>query len=136
MGQIISGVPLFAQSVDTANTDNQSNNVIFNARSTSTTSHYIDVSETAILVRAFGLDTGQTITVNMVGNDGVANVTTPLKIHSKVIQLSPNNTALVIDLPGRYNFTLSAGLGTVSCMWIATGVSYWSWGLAAFANAT
>jgi hypothetical protein len=134
--KIVTAISAFNAPVDTANTDNQSVNVLFNSRSASSTSHAIDVSETAVLVRAFGLTGGQTITVHMLGNDGITNVNEILVLHGKTIQLSVTNTALILDMPGRYVFVLSAGLGTVSCTCIETGISYWSWGLKAFAEAT
>lgn len=133
MGKIATGIPLFSGQVDPQGTENQSYNTLFNARSTSTTSQKIDVADVPIVVKAFGLSGGETITVNMYSNTALGPVTTPLVLNSKTVQLSVNNTALVIDLPGSYTFTLSGGLGTVTCVFCESACSYWSFGLKAFA---
>lgn len=135
MGKISTGIPLFNSPVDPQGTENQSYNVLFNSNSTSLTSHTIDVSETAIVVRAFGL-TSETITVNMISTDNITTLTVPMKIHSKTVQLSANNNVLVIDISGKYNFTLSGSLGVISCVFHESGMSYWSYGLSDFALAT
>jgi hypothetical protein len=133
--KINSGIPLFNASVNAQGEQNQPPNVLFNASTTSTTSHNIDVGETAIAVSAFNIS-GNTITVNMVGNDGLGDVTSPLHLNGKTVQLSSTNTMIILDVPGRYNFTLSGGLGSVSCIITPTGSSYWSYGLRAFATAS
>lgn len=128
--QVVTGIPLFNTPVDAQGTENQSNNVLFSVSSISTTSHNIDVNEGVAVVRAFGLSGSQTITVNMVSNDGISNLQTPLVLNGKTVQLSINNTCITINIAGRYNFTLSDGLGVVSCVWYSSGTSVFSYGLA------
>jgi hypothetical protein len=130
MGQIITGIPAFNAPSDPQGTENQSANVIFNGNSASTTSHIIDVSEAPIVIRAFGLSGAETITVNMVSNDGISTQTTPLVLNSKTVQLSVDNNCFVLNMSGRFVFTLSGGLGTVSCVYHVSPTSNWSYGLA------
>ena len=133
--KISTGIPLFNSPVDPQGTENKSYNVIFNSQSTSLTSHVIDVSETALVVKAYGL-TSETVTVNTVSYDGLSVLTAPMKINSKTVELSANNNVLVLDISGRYSFTLSASLGVVSVVCHDSGMSYWSYGLSDFALAT
>lgn len=132
MGKIATGIPLFSGPVDPQGTENQPYNTLFDANSTSLTSQKIDVADVPIVVKAFGL-TSQTIQVNMLSNTRLGPVTQALKLNSKLVQLSADNNALVIDMPGTYTFTLSAGLGTVTCVFCESAMSYWSYGLKAFA---
>lgn len=136
MGQVVSSNPLFAAQATDAIQKIKGPNILFNAGSQSTTSHMIEVKQTAVVVKAFGLSGIITISVNMVANDGVTTVTAPLKLNGKVVALDVNNTSLVLDLPGNYTFTLNnGGLGTVSAVILESGMPYWSYGLAAFATA-
>jgi hypothetical protein len=132
--KVSTGIPLFNSPVDPQGTENQSNNVLFSSASTSLTSHVIDVSETAIVVKAYGL-TSETITVNTFSYDGIGNLTAPMKINGKTVELSADNNILVIDISGRYTFTLSGSLGVISCVFHESGMSYWSYGLSDFALA-
>jgi hypothetical protein len=132
--KVSTGIPLFNGPVDPQGTENQSNNVLFSSASTSLTSHVIDVSETAIVVKAYGL-TSETITVNTFSYDGIGNLTAPMKINGKTVELSADNNILVIDISGRYTFTLSGSLGVISCVFHESGMSYWSYGLSDFALA-
>jgi hypothetical protein len=131
--KIATGIPLLGGAIDPQGAENQSYNTLFDANSTNLTSQKIDVSETPIIVKAFGLSGGETIQVNMLSNTRLGIVTQALQLNSKLVQLSVNNTALVIDLPGSYTFTLSAGLGTVVCVFAESGMGLWSVGLKAFA---
>ena len=135
MGQIVSGVPLFSGTVDGPNAESKKYNILFNANSQNATSHMVTVNQNAIVVRAFNLQEGQFIQVDMVGNDGVSAVTSPLTLNGKAIKLTPDNSALVIDLPGNYTFHLVGGLGTVSAMFFESGMPYWSYGLSDYALA-
>ena len=132
--QINTGIPLFNGPVDPQGTENQSYNVIFNTSSTSTTSSVKDLSEGVMVVRAFGLTDGQTITVNMVSSDGITTLSQPLVLAGTTVQLSTDNTCIVIDISGKYTFTLSAGLGTVSCVFHISGTSAFSYRLANLVN--
>jgi hypothetical protein len=136
MAQIVSGVPLFSGTVDGPSAEGKSYNVLFNARSINTTSHVVEVNQNAIVVRAFNLQAGQFIQVDMIGNDGVTTVTTSLVLNAKPVKLTTDNTAIVIDLPGKYQFHLVGGLGTVSAMFFESGMPYWSYGLSNFAMAS
>lgn len=132
--QIVTGIPLFNGPVDPQGTENQPYNVIFNAASTSLTSATKDLSEGVMVVRAFGLSGDQTITVNMVSDDGISTLSEPLVLASTQIQLSTANNCVVIDMSGKYNFTLSGGLGTVSCVFHISGTSAFSYRLANLIN--
>lgn len=133
--KVNTGIALFNAPVNAQGEQNQPPNVLFNSRSQNLTSHIIDVGETAVAINVFNIDSNH-ITINMVGNDGLGDVTSPLILNGKTVQLSATNTMLIIDVPGRYSFTLSGGLGTVSCLVTNTGSSYWSYGLRTFATAS
>ena len=135
MSQVISNNPLYSTAVNGPNDEYKPYHVLFNASSTNLTSHTIEVSQTAIVMRVFGLTGGQTITINNISNDGITNHSTPMIINSKMVQLTATNNVLVIDIPGKYTATLSGGLGSVSCVWYYSGMSYWSYGLSDFAMA-
>lgn len=135
MGKVNTGISLFNGPVDPQGTENQTYNTIFDANSTNLTSHKIDVNENAVVVKAFGIG-GNTITVNIYSNTRLGSVSTPMILNNKTIRLSSTNNVLVIDIPGTYTFTLSGGLGSVTCVCCETASSYWSYGLKAFATAT
>jgi hypothetical protein len=135
--KISTGLPLFNTPVDPQGTENQSANAIFHAGSASLTSHVIDVSETPIIVKAYGfLTDASTITVHTV-TTGIGGVTysSPMVLNGHTVQLSNRNNTLVIDLTGKYRFVLSDGLHTTTCVYHESGLPLWSFGLAAFAEA-
>jgi hypothetical protein len=136
MGQIVTGIPQFNAPSDPQGTENQGPNVIFNSNSTSTTSHVIDIAESPIVIRAFNLTSGQTITVNMVSFDGIATQTAPLVLNGHTVELSTTNNCFVLNMSGRFQFVLSGGLGTVSCVWHGSPNSNWSYGLAQLVGAS
>jgi hypothetical protein len=137
MGEIISGIPLFSGTVDGPNAQSKSPNVLFNGNSTQVVSHTVPVNQNPIVVQAFNLSGSQVIDVLMMGNDGISSVSAALVLNGKTVQLSVTNTALVIDMPGNYQFRLAGGgLGTVSCMWFASGMGTGSYGLSDFSAGT
>lgn len=137
MGQVISPSPLFANPASQDVGKVKGANILFNADSTSTTSHVVEVGQTAIVIKAFNLSGSQTISINMIGDDGITTVMTPLVLNGKLVQLSTSNVSLVLDLPGRYTFSLNnGGLGTVSAIILPSGMPYWSYGIAAFTAAS
>lgn len=135
--KISTGLPLFNTPVDPQGTENQSANAIFHAGSKSLMSHVIDVSETPIIVKAYGfLNDASTITVWTVTTEiGNVTIASPMVLNGRHVQLSNRNNVLVIDMTGKYKFQLSDGLGLTTCAYHESGLSLWSFGLSAFAVA-
>jgi hypothetical protein len=135
--KISTGLPLFNTPVDPQGTENQSANAIFHAGSASLTSHVIDVTETPIIVKAYGfLNDASTITVWTVTTQrGNVVTTSPMILNGHTVQLSNRNNTLVIDLTGKYKFVLSDGLGVTTCVYHESGLPLWSFGLAQYAIA-
>lgn len=138
MGQVISGVPLFAGQATAPESRPHGYNILFNANSTSGISHVVEILQTPIVVRAFGLTGDKKITIAMKDNDGISDTFGPLTLNSKAVALDVNNTSIVIDLPGKFVFVLSGtgALGTVSAVFWQSGMPYWSYGLSDFAMAS
>jgi hypothetical protein len=135
--KISTGIPIFNTPVDPQGTENQPPNAIFHAGSKNLMSHIIDVSETAIIVKAYGfLNDASTITVCTVTTerDG-KNYAAPMVLNGRHVQLSNRNNVLVIDMTGKYTFQLSDGLGVTTCAYHESGLGLWSFGLSAFAIA-
>jgi hypothetical protein len=135
--KISTGIPIFNTPVDPQGTENQPPNAIFHAGSKNLMSHIIDVSETAIIVKAYGfLNDASTITVCTVTTerDG-KNYASPMVLNGRHVQLSNRNNVLVIDMTGKYTFQLSDGLGVTTCAYHESGLGLWSFGLSAFAVA-
>ena len=135
--QIVSANPLFSGNVNGPNNQSQPSNVLFNGNSGGTLSHRFTVNQNAVVIQAFNLSGGQTLTVNMFGFDGITNVTAPLTLNGKVVTLTSTNNALVLDMPGTYTVHLTGGgLGAFSCMIFETGMGYFSYGLSDFSAGT
>jgi len=135
--KISTGIPIFNTPVDPQGTENQPPNAIFHTGSKSLMSHIIDVSETAIIVKAYGfVNDASTITVCTVTTerDG-KNYASPMVLNGRHVQLSNRNNVLVIDMTGKYTFQLSDGLGVTTCAYHESGLGLWSFGLSAFAVA-
>src|SRR6188768_4225235 len=135
--KISTGIPIFNTPVDPQGTENQSPNAIFHTGSKSLMSHIIDVSETCIIVKAYGfLNDASTITVCTVTTekDGL-NYAAPMVLNGRHVQLSTRNNVLVIDMTGKYAFILSDGLGVTTCAYHESGLGLWSFGLSAYAVA-
>jgi hypothetical protein len=135
--KISTGIPIFNTPVDPQGTENQSPNAIFHVGSKSLMSHIIDVSETAIIVKAYGfVNDASTITVCTVTTekDGL-NYAAPMVLNGRHVQLSNRNNVLVIDMTGKYAFQLSDGLGVTTCAYHESGLGLWSFGLSAYAQA-
>lgn len=134
--KISTGLPLFNTPVDPQGTENQSANAIFHAGSKSLTSHVIDVTETPIIIKAYGfLNDASTITVYTV-TTGIGNATysSPMVLNGHTVQLSKRNNVLVLDMTGKYKFVLSDGLGVTTCVYHESGLPLWSFGLSNFAE--
>jgi len=136
MPQVVAPQGLFGAPVNAPGTANQSYNTIFDANSTNVVSHKIDVNQNAVVVKAFGLTGEESIDVQMYADTKLGPVSTVMMLNGKSITLTPDTNTIVLDMPGSYNFRLHGSLGTVTCIFIETGSSYWSYGLAAFAAAS
>jgi len=89
-------------------------NILFNASSSSTTSHIITVDENPFVVQAFGLVDAEVVEIWCVGGTGNGQWFTPLYIHGNLARLTATDNKLSVDASGRYQFRLtSGGLGTV-----------------------
>lgn len=115
--------------------ERQSGNTYFNQFSTSLTSHLITVHELPIVIRAFNLGVSDEVFIWMVTSTSTGEVTTALNIKGKVVKLTHTNNCIVLDLSGQYKLNLSAvSPGMVTVVGHETSLSYWSYGLAAFAQ--
>jgi hypothetical protein len=135
--KISTGIPIFNTPIDPQGTENQPPNAIFHTGSKNLMSHIIDVSETAIIVKAYGfVNDASTITVCTVTTerDGL-NYAAPMVLNGRHVQLSTRNNILVIDMTGKYTFQLSDGLGVTTCAYHESGLGLWSFGLNAYAQA-
>lgn len=86
--------------------------VLFDASSTSLTSHIIDVDAYPVIITAYNL-VEETVQVNRVTTIRGIEYTTPVYIQGDPILLTETNNVLVLNVSGLYRFTLSGGLGSV-----------------------
>jgi hypothetical protein len=61
-----------------------------------------EVISPAAVVRAFHLQPGQRIAVEMVHGNGVARITGPVVIEGVLMELDTANTVFAVNVPGRY----------------------------------
>jgi hypothetical protein len=129
------GTIVGAGAVNPSGQEQQSDNTYFNQFSTSTTSHKLLVHQLPIVLRAFNLASGDTVNVMMSTETATGEVLTQLYVKGKQVQLTHTNNCLVLDLSGQYRLVLNAAVpGSVTVVGHETPISYWSYGLAAFAQ--
>lgn len=132
------GVPLPGGTVNSPGQEQQSANTFFDIHSTEAISHPFDVHESPVLISAYDLDTESGLIMvlkcTMTPNGEIMNI---LYLNGRGVGLVATNNTLLIDLPGRYRLQcINAGaLGSFTVVGQLTALSYWSWGLVAYANA-
>lgn len=131
------GVPLAGGVVNSPGAQQQADNFFFGPLSTNTISHKFIVHESPYLISAYGLGDVSFVQVNKVyQQQGQTDLVVPLRINGRYVALIEGNEALLIDLPGVYNLQIQeSDLGIITVVGQPTALAYWSWGLAAYANA-
>ena len=89
-------------------------NVLFDAASSSTISHTIQVDERPFVVQAWGLVNDEEVQVWAVGGPGAGLYFSQVFINGIAVALTAIDNRFVLDIAGRYQFRLvNGGLGTV-----------------------
>ena len=90
-------------------------NVLFDAASSSTISHTIQVDDRPFVIQAWNLVDPEEVQIWAVGGPGAGLYFSQVTHHNGAMVLTPLNNRIVIDVPGRYQFRLGdgSGLGTV-----------------------
>lgn len=86
--------------------------ILFDATSTSLTSHIIDVDDYSAVVTAYNLVTETIEVERVVYIRGVLH-STPVYIQGGQVLLTQDNNVIVLNVSGLYRFKLSAGLGSI-----------------------
>ena len=136
VSRVNTGVPFPGGAVNVPGYEQQSANTFFGPTSTSLISHQFSVDESPYYIKAFGLGDSGFIELVMVTKTPTTDYSEQMRLNGNAVHLTEMNNCLVIDIPGVYQLQLSGGLGSVICVGGPTSLSYWSWGLKAFALST
>lgn len=104
-------------------------NILFDADSTSLTSHTITINDRPYVARAFGLEAGTTVEVLTVTGTGSGTLEEPMFLAGTQVTMDYQNNVLVFDITGRYRFRLSGQLGEVTLVGHESDVPCYSYGL-------
>lgn len=132
------GTPLQGGTVNSPGNEQQSQNTFFNSLSSNTLSHKFIVHESPYLISGYGIDDSIGIVeVVKVTETSSGEILESLHLNGRLVALTFTNNTLLIDLPGTYRLRCLDGgnLGNFTVVGQQTAMSYWSWNLAAYANA-
>src|SRR5674476_1285705 len=101
-----SGVPSPGGRVNSPGYERQGDFTYFDPASGSVLSHLITVHEVPLLLLAFNLVGLDTVQVFIVTQTATGITTAPLVLNARVVALSVQNNALLLDLPGVYRLEI------------------------------
>lgn len=131
------GVPSTGGRVNSPGYEQQGDFTYFGPTSDSVLSHLITVHEVPLLLLAFNLVGSDTVKVFIATQTATGITVSQLVLNTREVELSAQNNALLLDLPGVYRLQISGGsLGTATVVGQETNFSYASYGLAAYANSS
>ena len=130
------GVPLQGGTVNAPGYEQQSANTFFTIADTSGISHSFSVDETPYYIKAFGLGNAALVSVLMITKTPTGELQEQLSLNGNPVGLIKFNNCLVLDIPGMYRLQLIGGGNNVTVVGGPTNLSYWSWGLRGYAEAT